>query len=83
MKTSISTYKGPGFNRKTVIIISNGGNYGSTYREGQIWVENGQLRYNITDGYEYLDINRPIRNNLKSAINIIEGKICATPWYAK
>lgn len=79
----ISTYRRPRSGYRLEVIVSNNGDFGSTYREATIFMENGQLFYNITDGYKWLDTNRPIRNNLKSAINIIWGKISPKPWYAR
>lgn len=71
---NISTYKGPRYNYKTVITVNNGKSYTKGFKEAVIYCNRGQLWYNITDGYK-TSIDRPIRNNLKSAINIIEGKI--------
>jgi len=79
----VTTYRGPRTGFKLEVIVSNEGEFGSTYREATIFRDNGKLVYNITDGYEWLQPTTEIRDNLKSAINIIAGKIAPTPYYAK
>lgn len=69
---NISTYSGPMTNFKIMVSVNNGGKFGSDYLEAQIRFKNGQMYYIITDGYKYLTIEKPVRNNLKSAINIVE-----------
>lgn len=80
-KIKISTYKRLGF--PTIVSVSNGLAYGNGYLEAQLWIENGQMMYNITDGFKLKGIDKPVRNNLKSAINIVAGKIMPKPWYAR
>lgn len=74
MKYTVSTYRGSMSNFKTMIVLSNNGTFGKDYLEFHLYRENGKLMYIPTDGYKYLDIARPIRDNLKSALNILEGR---------
>lgn len=76
MGYKISTYRGPRTKFRTMVVVSNQEPCGSkNYRETHIWMNEGQLYYIVTDGYKYLGIDRPIRNNLKSAINIVIGNM--------
>jgi hypothetical protein len=70
--TTISTYRGPITNFKTMVIVGNKKPFGEGYKEAQITFKGGQMFYIITDGFKYLTIEKPVRNNLKSAINIVE-----------
>ena len=70
--TVIETYRGPMTGFKTMITVSNKMPYGAGFMQAQITVKNGQMYYILTDGFKYLGIEKPVRNNLKSAINIVE-----------
>jgi len=79
---NISTYQGPSTGFKTMVVVSNKEIVGSKhYKEVHLFRSQGSLMYIITDGYEYLGIPKPIRDNLKSAINIVTSEIVPTPWY--
>lgn len=69
---NITTYRGPSTRFKTMVSVNNGGKFGQNYLEAQIRFKQGQMYYIITDGYKFLTIEKPVRNNLKSAINIVE-----------
>ena len=82
-KMKLSTYSSLLTNRKTVLVASYGKIGTSDYREAQIQLVNGKFTYIVTDGYNYLSIVKTLGTNLKSALNIIEGNICPTPYYVK
>lgn len=69
---TVASYKGPMTGFKTMITVSNKLPYGKGFKQAQITYKNGQMYYIITDGYRYLTVEKPVRNNLKSAINIVE-----------
>jgi len=77
---TVSTYRRRG---SFEVIVSNDGTYGKDYKEASIFFKNGHMYYSITDGYEWLQPVKRINDNLKSAINIVAGKIAPTPWYCK
>lgn len=80
---NISTYNTILTNRRTIVVVDNGQSYSSgLYRESRIRLQNGQMEYCITDGFNVLQDWKPVRNNLKSAINIVQGHITPLPWYA-
>jgi hypothetical protein len=59
--------------RNTMITVSKGKCGHAGYREAQIQCRGGRFYYIITDGYEWLGIERGGNPNLKSMINIVEG----------
>ena len=77
---TVSTYRSRG---NFEVIVSNDGTYGKDYKEASIFFKDGHMYYSITDGYEWLQPVKRINDNLKSAINIVAGKIAPTPWYCK
>lgn len=81
-KLKISTYSSLLTNKKTVLVASYGKCGTSDYREAQISFKNGAFHYFITDGYNE-SIEKKLGVNLKSALNMIEGQICPSPWYTK
>ena len=71
----LSLYKSLLTNKKTILVASIGKCGYPDYREAQIRYSNGVFSYVITDGYNYLGIERSLGTNLKSALNIIEGYV--------
>lgn len=66
----ISTYKSLLTNKKTHVIVSIGKCGHKGYREAQIRMVDGNLAFIITDGYNYLTIERTgFKVSLKSVIN--------------
>ncbi len=82
-KLKLSTYNSLLTARKTVLVASYGKCGHQDYREAQIRWNGSAFVYIVTDGYNWLGIERTLGPNLKSALNIIEGVICPTPWYVK
>lgn len=82
-KLKISTYSSLRTNKKTVLVASIGKCGHEGYREAQISLKDGCFWYIVTDGYNFLGIEKKLGSNLKSALNIIEGKMSPTPWYVK
>jgi hypothetical protein len=82
--SDVTTYRGPSTNFKTNVVVSNGQPCGSKdYKEARIWVDSGNMYYILSDGYKFLTPAKPVRNNLKSAINIVEYHITPKPWYCR
>lgn len=79
----ITTYKSILTDYKTQVVLSVGKCGHADYREAIIFRQGGQLKYYITNGYKHLTTVKTIRDNLKSAINIIEGYISPKPWYSR
>lgn len=82
-KLTLSTYSSLLTNKKTLLVASIGKCGHEGYREAQITFKNGAFYFIVTDGYNFLGIEKKLGQNLKSALNIIEGSICPTPWYVK
>lgn len=78
-KLKLSTYRQ--FKRPVMLVASYGKCGHEGYREAQIRFYDGAFHYIVTDGYKWLGIEKRLGANLKSALNIIEGAICPSPWY--
>lgn len=72
-KLKLSTYSSLLTNKKTVLVASVGKCGYKGYLEAQIRYVNGAFCYQVSDGYNYLSIEKRLGSNLKSALNIIEG----------
>lgn len=60
---------------KSHIVLSNELPYGKGRLEAVIRVVNGQITAYITDGYKYLTIEKSGYKSLKTALNIMHGKM--------
>jgi hypothetical protein len=78
----ISTYNSLLTDKKTQLIVSNDFQGDNRFRQAIITYSNGSFSYIITDGYNYLTIQKHGFTNLKSLINIVHGHITPKPWYA-
>lgn len=72
---TITTYNSLLTGKRTVINASIGKCGHDGYKEAQIRWNGTNFTYIITDGYNYLSIERTLGTNLKSALNIIEGNL--------
>lgn len=74
-KLKLSTYSSLLTGKRTVLVASIGKCGHEGYREAQIRWNGKAFTYIVTDGYNYLTIERTLGDNLKSALNIIEGSL--------
>ena len=70
---TIETFRRRAHGRVLEVVLTNDKPYGQGFRQAIIWYRDGEMLYNITDGYDWLLPNKPIRNYLKSAVNIVAG----------
>lgn len=77
----LSVYRSLLTDKKTWLIVSFGTYADNTYREILIRYYEGRFWYQSR--FPELSIERPLGENLKSAINIIQGKFGPKPWYAR
>ena len=74
-KMKLSTYSSLLTGRKTWLVASIGKCGYKGYKEAQVFCKNGKFSYIVTDGYNYLTIEKQLGSNLKSALNIIESNL--------
>lgn len=71
----VQTYRSLLTGNKTLLSIDNGKPYGKGRLEAHIRCSNGKFYYAITDGFDYITINSGGNTNLKSVLNIAQGRI--------
>lgn len=81
-KLKVTTYKSLLTGKRTMLVASYGKCGHENYREAQVTYSNGTWSYSLTDGYNCLGDGSSSRG-IKSLLNILEGKLCPTPWYTK
>lgn len=74
-KMNITAYNSLLTGERTTLIASIGKCGHTGYKEAQIRWNGTCFTYIVTDGYDYLSIEKSLGSNLKSALNIIEGNL--------